>query len=78
MADDVEEKTGFGPLMWVSLLALVPLLYVLSMGPAVAVAGKNQSNEAAIRAVYAPVIWLHHHTALAKPLEMYAKLWGWS
>jgi hypothetical protein len=65
--------------MWVGLMVLfVPCLYVLSMGPVVAVAGKNQDNVPTIRAVYGPVIWLHEHTPLKKPLETYAKMWGWS
>jgi len=56
----------------------VPCLYVLSMGPVVAAAGRNQANVPTIRAIYSPVIWLHHNTPLKKPLELYAKLWGWS
>lgn len=79
MDDDLESKSGLGPLIWVGvILLLLPCLYVLSMGPVVAVAGKNPAHEPTIRAVYGPVIWLHHNTPLKKPLEMYAKLWGWS
>jgi hypothetical protein len=78
MDDDLESKSGLGPLTWVSLLVLVPCLYVLSIGPVVAVAGKNRGNAATIRVVYAPVFWLHNNTPMKKPLEMYAKLWGWS
>jgi hypothetical protein len=78
-SDDCEPEPGFGPLRWVSwILLLVPCLYVLSMGPVVAVAGKNPASVPTIRAVYSPVIWLHEHTPLKQPLEMYAKLWGWS
>jgi len=52
--------------MWVILLVLVPLLYVLSMGPVVAIAGKNRANATTILAVYGPVIWLHHNTPLKR------------
>ena len=77
MDDELEPKSGFGPLMWVVPLLLVPCLYVLSIGPVVAVAGKNQAKVATIH-VYGPVIWLHNKTPLKKPLELYAKMWGWS
>jgi hypothetical protein len=30
-----------------------------------------------VEKIYAPVVWLHDHTILEKPLEMYSKLWGW-
>ena len=78
MDDDVESNSGLAPLTWLSLLMLVPLLYVLSMGPVVAIVGKNQANVATIRAIYGPVIWLHEHTPLKEPLELYAHMWGWS
>lgn len=57
---------------------LLPLLYVLSIGPVVAIAERTKSTESLklLKAVYAPVIWLHDHTILKKPLEAYVELWG--
>jgi hypothetical protein len=62
---------------WVALvLALSPLLYVLSIGPA-GWLEKEGYLPRSVRSVYAPVIWLHDHTPLEKPLEWYGNLWGW-
>lgn len=56
----------------------VPLLYVLSIGPAAALVSRNNNGRGAdvLTKVYAPVIWLHDHTVLKKPLEAYVELWG--
>jgi hypothetical protein len=73
-----EEKERSGSLVWViGVLALAPLLYVLSIGPVVMLCERAGVNGGAVRMVYAPVIWLHNNTPLQKPLEWYAGLWGW-
>lgn len=59
------------------LLALLPVLYVLSIGPVVAVVEKTGVGEEAAHALYLPVVWLHDHTPLEKPLEKWGELWGW-
>jgi hypothetical protein len=61
-----------------ALLLAVPILYVLSMGPVVAISEKTGRGGEAVKTFYAPIIWLHNHTILAKPLEWYAALWGWN
>jgi hypothetical protein len=53
----------------------VPLLYVLGTGPAEAVCKKFPKTQPALRAFYFPLIWLHDHTALQKPLDFYIRLW---
>ena len=55
--------------------AIAPLLYVLSVGPAIAISEIFPKSEPAFRAFYIPVIWLHDHTVLRGPLESYARLW---
>lgn len=58
------------------VMALVPLCYVLSLGPvAKAIDLLGVSREPA-KAFYAPVIWLHDHTPLRRPLELYLSAWG--
>ena len=60
-----------GTLAWVILAA--PLLYILSIGPVLRFGGKTLLP---FDVIYAPVIWLHDHTPLEKPLEWYVELWG--
>ena len=64
---------------WLVLFLIVaPLLYVLSIGPVAALVSRanNGLNAASLRKIYAPVIWLHDHTIMKKPLEAYVQLWG--
>ena len=58
-------------------LLLLPVLYVLSIGPVVAAVKRTGKGEDAAMSFYAPVIWLHNNTPLEKPLEWDAELWGW-
>ena len=57
------------------LFALV-LVYILSMGPVALCCEKMHGEPIALRQFYLPVIWLHEHTVLRRPLEMYLELWG--
>ena len=62
----------------VGVLFALPLFYLLSIGPVGAVCQKLNipSLRPALRAFYYPVIWLHDHTALGQPLDVYLELWG--
>lgn len=60
----------------IGILFVIPLVYVLSMGPVAAASQKTPSSVSAVRQFYFPLIWLHDHTILKKPLELYAGLWG--
>lgn len=76
-APDDRDRNNSGSAGWVAALLLIgPLLYVLSIGPAGRLEKEGHLPKS-IRSVYAPVIWLHHHTPLEKPLEWYGELWGW-
>ena len=57
-------------------LVALPVLYVLSIGPVVAIASKTKTWPGLSQQFYAPVIWLHDHTLLRRPLEIYVALWG--
>jgi hypothetical protein len=56
--------------------AFFPLLYVLSIGPVAFAVEKLNWDKAATKKFYAPVIWLHDHTPLKRPLELYLGLFG--
>jgi len=71
-----KQKSGHVVLIWLTIL---PVLYVLSLGPAIAISSKAwfPIPDKFIEAFYAPLIWLHDNTSLAGAFEAYAKLWGW-
>jgi hypothetical protein len=72
---DQEAKTGPGGFGWI--VAIAPLLYLLSLGPVVALTNnKPPATQNIVRTLYFPIIWLHNHTPLKKPIEAYARLWG--
>ncbi|NLX06729.1 MAG: hypothetical protein GXY33_16450 [Phycisphaerae bacterium] len=69
------------PIRSILPLLLLPLLYILSMGPIIAglKLGDDVSatEDRVLCIVYYPVIWLHDHTVFEKPLRTYAEFWGW-
>ncbi len=73
---DIGSKGSSGWLL--VFLFAVPLLYVLSIGPAVAliIRAQDQRIVRVFERIYAPVIWLHDHTLLKEPLEAYVESWG--
>jgi hypothetical protein len=78
MSEEHERESGRrGGFFWLMVVAAGTLLYVLSLGPAGAIANHNPSSYDLLRVAYYPVIWLHDYTPLEKPLEAYGRLWGW-
>jgi hypothetical protein len=74
---DLDQEAKPGPATFGWIVAIAPLLYLLSLGPVVALTkNKPPSTQNIVRAVYFPLIWLHNHTPLKKPIEAYARLWG--
>lgn len=57
------------------LVLMVLVLYVLSLGPAVMLTDNGYLDDDVARFVYSPLIWLHEHTPLRKPLDFYVELW---
>jgi hypothetical protein len=76
MSDERESKSFSQKLSVVigCLFALV-LVYVLSIGPVALWCEKTHSDPVWVRQFYFPLIWLHNHTVLQRPLEVYLKLW---
>lgn len=66
---------GSGPVLLIFLLFVaLPFLYIFSIGPAAMLAKQGYfPND--IPGFYAPVVWLHDHTFLQKPLEAYVGWW---
>ena len=61
----------------VLIVALLPILYVLSVGPAAMLISTTESGElvSVFLVVYYPLNWLHDNTPLREPLEAYVELW---
>jgi len=60
-------------------LALLVVLYVLSIGPAIWFAqtvGPGPSTMNALEVVYSPLRWAYDNTPLHGPLEWYVEIWG--
>jgi hypothetical protein len=74
-----QEPGSRGPstFVWVlGLVVLLPVLYVLSVGPVSGLVAKSGMNPDPFIVFYLPVIWLHDNTALKEPLEKWVRLWG--
>ena len=69
-------------LSWLALVLLIVLvLYFLSAGPVSLLFDKTNGFHGMIsleqmETFYQPIIWLHDHTFMKKPVEWYLSLWG--
>jgi hypothetical protein len=60
------------------VLLLLPVIYMLSIGPVIFAVEKLHAKSAMQKPVmtfYAPILWLHEHTALKKPIDRYVDWW---
>ena len=60
------------------VLLLLPVIYMLSIGPVIFAVEKLHAKSAMQKPVmtfYAPMSWLYEHTALKKPIERYVEWW---
>jgi hypothetical protein len=73
MSEQAERSRGWFYLAVV--LALLPLLYVLSSGPSLYFVVRSGGDVPAVEVVYSPVAWLYGHTPLRGPLERYLNFW---
>jgi hypothetical protein len=55
-------------------LIIIPMLYILSIGPVGFILQKYHINEEPFRIIYLPIAWLHQNTLLKEPLEWYVTL----
>jgi len=76
MSDPAEKGHLTRILHHITVAAVVlPLIYLLSVGPAVVIVVKVPKLRNPVRAVYAPMIWLHDHTSLKKTMDSYLGFW---
>ena len=73
MSQDDDEKRSHSRLWWLALV-LVPVVYVLSVGPAVVYGG----HLPLVEAFYGPVVWLCNHSTLAENFLHWWVLEVWS
>jgi hypothetical protein len=80
--EEANEPHGRGSkLALITTAAVVlPLLYVLSIGPVALVLNKTHDfggliSEKPLEAFYAPVVWLAMNTPLRRPLDAYMRFW---
>lgn len=59
----------------ITLAIALPLLYVLSVGPAVAISNKCPKCGVVFQEFYFPLVWLDDHTVFREPLDAYIELW---
>ena len=78
--DDAETpKRSFS--FCLALLVALPLLYLASVGPVVAIWDKTHGfggtvSQQFVLNLYFPVVWLHEKTSMRGPIESYLALWG--
>jgi hypothetical protein len=74
--DCQERRSRSGPARAVLIALFVPVLYVLSVGPATIIFD-DASPEVryAIQVFYYPLAWLHDNTPLQGPLQAYVEIW---
>jgi hypothetical protein len=74
MSDETQARRGYG--LWVAVGVLVPVVYVLALGPVAAVVKATGRGRDAARAIYAPLIWLSEAVPpIQVPLRWYERLW---
>jgi hypothetical protein len=71
---DEEQNQRSGNMMTGMVFALLPILYVLSLGPAVWGVEKMGWDPDLWETIYQPLIWLHENTFLEEPLDWYVEL----
>lgn len=60
----------------IAVAILLPLLYVLSMGPAYLIYVKHPTCWPILEKIYLPLVWLHdNNTAFRDLMDRYIELW---
>lgn len=72
----MRETSGQTSLLVGLVLVMMLVGYVASFPPVAKLTDTLGVGRGAVETVYQPLIWLHDHTPLRRPLEWYAGLWG--
>jgi hypothetical protein len=74
--DSQKRRSRSGPAIALLIALFLPVLYVLSVGPATIIfEGASPEVHYALRVFYYPLAWLHENTPLRGPLEAYVEFW---
>jgi hypothetical protein len=69
-------STSFVAVVLVLLLVIAPLLYALSIGPAVVLLNWGTIDQEQLNFAYAPIRYVHYHFKGSRPLiEAYVQIW---
>jgi hypothetical protein len=72
-----KESKPIGAVMMSVVLLLLPMLYVLSIGPAVWLLDRGAISKKLLYTAYAPVDWLvHQNETFGDAMEWYCGLWA--
>ncbi len=74
MSEETGSKSGHRAA--IAIVAMMPVLYVLSIGPVAALAERGVIPPLVAINFYQPVFWLCQYRAFEMPLERYLELWG--
>ncbi len=74
---DIAGKSGLSRAIHYVIMMTVglPLIYFLSVGPAVVIVVKVPSLRNPVRAIYTPIIWLHDRKFLYRQMDFYLGFW---
>lgn len=76
MDSDLERRTTWIWAVVIGAALMMPILYVLSVGPAIWLHGRTTGlGQDIIETVYYPLEWLHENTFLERPLQWYVEMW---
>jgi len=76
MSEENKNKSHRGFAMVMAVAIAIPLLYVLSIGPAAAICAKHPKYFPALFEFYSPLLWFVDKAGLAPQLRFYVSLWG--
>lgn len=74
--DDRSSSGAMGPVCIVGVFLLLPILYVLSTGPAVMLRDRGFITQDTLRTVYAPIFWLSEYEIVRDGIEWYCEFWA--
>lgn len=75
MSDETTTKSGKAWVYVAGMVALVPFLYTLSIGPAIVLRERRVVSDGAVTAIYGPLFWIMMKTETAGWTVPYIRSW---
>jgi hypothetical protein len=81
MSDEPKKRDGKRLGRWLTLLSVVvalPLLYVISIGPAIWFSDRGIIQKSVVASIYAPVYWVYERgpVSIQSGMDWYVELWS--